>query len=58
MELGYLTPPVGLNLVISSYRFNKDVAEVVMATLPFLLVLAVCVVIIAYVPGLSLWLLG
>jgi TRAP-type C4-dicarboxylate transport system permease large subunit len=58
MELGYLTPPVGLNLFISSYRFNKDVAEVVMATLPFLLVLAVCVVIIAYVPGLSLWLLG
>jgi tripartite ATP-independent transporter DctM subunit len=58
MELGYLTPPVGLNLFISSYRFEKDVAEVVVATLPFLLVLAVCVVIIAYVPGLSLWLLS
>lgn len=58
MELGYLTPPVGLNLFISSYRFDKDVAEVVIATLPFLLVLATCVVIIAYVPGLSLWLLS
>jgi tripartite ATP-independent transporter DctM subunit len=58
MELGYLTPPVGLNLFISSYRFDKDVAEVCIATLPFLLVLATCVVIIAYVPGLSLWLLS
>ena len=58
MELGYLTPPVGLNLFISSYRFNKDVAEVCIATLPFLLVLIACVVIIAYVPGLSLWLLS
>jgi tripartite ATP-independent transporter DctM subunit len=58
MELGYLTPPVGLNLFISSYRFDKDVVEVCIATLPFLLVLAACVVIIAYVPGLSLWLLS
>jgi tripartite ATP-independent transporter DctM subunit len=54
MELGYLTPPVGLNLFISSYRFNKDIAEIYWATLPFLLVLLVCVVIIAYVPELSL----
>jgi tripartite ATP-independent transporter DctM subunit len=58
MELGYLTPPVGLNLFISSYRFDKDVTEVCIATLPFLLVLAACVAIIAYVPGLSLWLLS
>jgi TRAP-type C4-dicarboxylate transport system permease large subunit len=58
MELGYLTPPVGLNLFISSYRFDKDIAEVYAATLPFLLVLLVCVVIIAFVPQLSLFLLG
>jgi tripartite ATP-independent transporter DctM subunit len=58
MELGYLTPPVGLNLFISSYRFDKDIAEVCAATAPFLLVLLVCVVIIAYIPGLSLWLLS
>jgi tripartite ATP-independent transporter DctM subunit len=54
MELGYLTPPVGLNLFISSYRFDKDIAEIYWATLPFLLVLLVCVIIIAYVPELSL----
>ena len=58
MELGYLTPPVGLNLFISSYRFDKDIIAVYWATLPFLLVLMLCVVIIAYVPELSLFLLG
>jgi tripartite ATP-independent transporter DctM subunit len=58
MELGYLTPPVGLNLFISSYRFDKDIAEIYWATLPFLLVLLVCVIIIAYVPQLSLLLVG
>jgi len=57
MELGYLTPPVGLNLFISSYRFNKDIAEVYSATLPFLLVLLVCVLLIAFLPQLSLFLL-
>jgi len=58
MELGYLTPPVGLNLFIASYRFDKDIAEIYWATLPFLLVLLICVIIIAYIPGLSLWLVG
>jgi TRAP-type C4-dicarboxylate transport system permease large subunit len=54
MELGYLTPPVGLNLFISSHRFEKDVTEIYWATLPFLLVLFVSVVIIAFWPALSL----
>ena len=54
MELGYLTPPVGLNLFISSHRFGKDVTEIYWATLPFLLVLFVSVVIIAFWPALSL----
>ena len=57
MELGYLTPPVGLNLFISSYRFDKEITDVYLATLPFLLVLLICVIIIAFVPGLSLFLL-
>lgn len=54
MELGYLTPPVGLNLFISSHRFDKEITEVYSATLPFLLVLLLAVIIIAYVPQLSL----
>ena len=51
-----MTPPVGLNLFISSYRFDRDIAEVYSATLPFLLVLLVCVLLIAFLPPLSLWL--
>jgi tripartite ATP-independent transporter DctM subunit len=58
MELGYLTPPVGLNLFISSHRFNKDIAEVYLATQPFLIVSFVAVVIIAFWPDLSLMLLN
>jgi tripartite ATP-independent transporter DctM subunit len=57
MELGYLTPPVGLNLFIASHRFDKDVTEIYWAALPFLLVLFVSVVIIAFWPALSLFLL-
>ena len=38
MELGYLTPPVGLNLFIASHRFNKDITEIYWATQPFLIV--------------------
>jgi tripartite ATP-independent transporter DctM subunit len=56
MELGYMTPPVGLNLFISSYRFDRDIAEVYWSTLPFLLVLLVCVLLIAFLPQLSLFL--
>jgi tripartite ATP-independent transporter DctM subunit len=56
MELGYMTPPVGLNLFMSSYRFNKGIGEVCMATLPFLLVLFLCVLLITFLPALSLFL--
>ncbi len=58
MELGYLTPPVGLNLFISSYRFEKPIVSVFAATFPFLLILALSVLIIAFWPDLSLWLLS
>jgi C4-dicarboxylate transporter, DctM subunit len=57
MELGYLTPPVGLNLFISSHRFQKDITDIYWATQPFLLVLLTAVLIIAFWPGLSLALL-
>lgn len=58
MQLGYLTPPVGLNLFIASYRFDKPIMQVYAATMPFLLILAVTVIVIAYWPQLSLWLVG
>ncbi len=56
MELGYLTPPVGLNLFISSYRFEKPILHVYAATFPFLMILLLSVILIAFWPGLSLWL--
>jgi len=58
MELGYLTPPVGMNLFISSYRFDKPIATVYLSTIPFFLVMLVSVLVIAFLPQLSLWLLG
>jgi TRAP-type C4-dicarboxylate transport system permease large subunit len=54
MEIGYCMPPVGMNLLIASYRFKKSMAELYRSTIPFLLVLIVAVLIITYVPWLSL----
>lgn len=53
MELGYLTPPVGLNLLMSSYRFRKPVPEVLRAVLPVIAVLSVGVMLITYLPALT-----
>ncbi len=54
LQIGYCTPPVGLNLFLASYRFNKPVVELYKATLPFLLLLLVTLLIITYAPWLSM----
>jgi len=54
MQLGYFTPPVGMNLFIASFRFNRPVMELYKATIPFFLILLATVVVITYVPWLSL----
>ena len=54
MQIGYFTPPVGMNLFIASYRFRKPITELYAATLPFMLVLLVALVLITWVPWLSL----
>jgi len=56
MELGFLAPPVGLNLLLSSYRFNKPITEVTRATLPMLLVLVLGVLLITYFSPLTTFL--
>jgi TRAP-type C4-dicarboxylate transport system permease large subunit len=56
LEIGYSTPPVGLNLFISSYRFNRSVVDLYRASLPFLGILLLALALITYVPALSLWL--
>ncbi len=57
LQLGYLTPPVGMNLFLASYTFNVPVTKVYKQVFPFLLVLLVAVLLITYVPWFSLALL-
>jgi tripartite ATP-independent transporter DctM subunit len=54
MQIGYFTPPVGMNLFIASYRFSKPVTELYRATLPFMAVLVIALLLITYIPWLSL----
>jgi tripartite ATP-independent transporter DctM subunit len=58
MQIGYFTPPVGMNLFIASYRFEKPIIELYRATLPFFFILLSAVLIITYWPALSLYLPG
>jgi C4-dicarboxylate transporter DctM subunit len=54
MQIGYCTPPVGMNLFIASYRFDKPIVLLYRAALPFLAILLLTVLIITYWPALSL----
>jgi len=54
MQIGYFTPPVGMNLFIASYRFKKPVTELYQAAFPFMIVLFAAVLVITYWPALSL----
>ncbi len=54
MQIGYCTPPVGMNLFIASYRFDKPIVTLYRATLPWLLILFACVLVITYWPWLSM----
>ena len=58
LEIGYSTPPVGLNLFVSSFRFNKPVLKLYAASLPFLVLLLLALAVITYWPALSLALVG
>ena len=58
LEIGYSTPPIGLNLFIASYRFGRSVVELYRASLPFLGILLIALALITYVPQLSLFLLS
>ena len=57
MQIGYFTPPIGMNLFIASYRFKKPIAELYRATIPFMFVLLFALILITYVPELSLFFL-
>jgi tripartite ATP-independent transporter DctM subunit len=55
LELGFLTPPVGMNLFLSAYRFNEDMPTIYKSTLPFFIVMLLSVMAITYIPILSTW---
>ena len=55
MQIGYFTPPVGMNLFIASYRFKRPMQDLYKASLPFFWVLLVILLMITYIPAISLW---
>lgn len=57
MELGYLMPPMGENLFLSSYRFNQPLTSIYRSTLPYTALIFAAVMLITYMPPLTLWLL-
>lgn len=58
LEIGYMTPPVGLNLFLASYRFNRPVLELYRSTWVYLLLLLLVLALITWVPALSLWMVS
>lgn len=57
LQIGYCTPPVGLNLFLASYRFDRSIVELYRATLPFLGLLFLTLLVITYAPFLTLFLI-
>lgn len=58
LEIGYLTPPIGLNLFMSALRFGKSLDHVYRTVLPFIAVLAFALLAVTYIPSLTTWLPG
>ena len=56
MQIGYFTPPVGMNLFIASYRFHKPVTVLYTSTIPFMIILMAAVLVITYWPELTMYL--
>src|ERR1044072_8142355 len=57
LQIGYSTPPVGMDLFIASLRFNKSIVTLYIASIPFLVILLITLGIITFFPSLSLFLL-
>ncbi|MDR1277658.1 MAG: TRAP transporter large permease subunit [Treponema sp.] len=58
LEVGFLTPPVGLNLFLASYRFKKSFVDICRYVFPFLFIQLAVVLLVTYLPSLSTWLAG
>jgi len=55
LEIGYSTPPVGINLFIASQRFGKNIVTLFRSTLPYLVIMFIWLLMVTYIPELSLW---
>ncbi|MCW8931352.1 MAG: TRAP transporter large permease subunit [Gammaproteobacteria bacterium] len=55
LEIGYMTPPVGINLFIASQRFKQPILKLFKATFPFLLIMLVWLLLITYIPFMTIW---
>ena len=53
LELGFLFPPMGLNLILSSTRFNQPLTRLYKVALPFLIIMALGVLLVTYVPAMT-----
>ena len=58
LEIGYMTPPLGLNLFLSSIRFNQPLTKVYRSVIPFFILLVLTLLLVTYLPHLSLLLVG
>ena len=56
LELGYLTPPVGMNLFLAAYRFDKPILEVARAAIPVLILFFISALLVTYVPFITTFL--
>jgi C4-dicarboxylate transporter, DctM subunit len=55
LEIGYITPPVGINLFIASQRFGKSILTLFQSAMPFLMIMLIWLLMISYIPSLTLW---
>jgi C4-dicarboxylate transporter DctM subunit len=55
LEIGYSTPPVGINLFIASQRFGRPILSLFRAAIPFLFLMLIWLALVTYVPAISLW---
>ncbi len=55
LEIGYMTPPIGINLFIASQRFGKSIVTVFRSTFPFLMIMLIWLILITYLPLLTIW---
>jgi tripartite ATP-independent transporter DctM subunit len=58
LEAGFFTPPVGMNLFLASYRFEKPFVQICRYVLPYLVIRLAVVLLVTYIPWLSTWLIG